>query len=381
MARTVARTRGSSLRQEPQQRNEQERGVQGVRAVPLHEDAALVDPVGADVGVDLVGDLAPLRGEVGLVVHPGQPGAAVEGDPAHELARREVLRLPADLPDAAVGLVPVLDGLLDLPLQHRPQCLGQLLARSRVQVDRVEHGAPHVVLALVVGGVPDAHRLRTLVPGQVGQLELVELLLAADPVHDLQVLVVPADVVDEGEEVVGLAVEAERVQAPERERAVADPCVAVVPVALAAGGLGQARRGRREQGTGRRVGQALEGERAALQVGAPRVVGEDTLRDPLAPELLRPPQLVGRDLPRRRRGQGGPGQRDERLVPVDHARACRRRPAVDAEPQAAGQAQRRAVLRSRRGSCCSRRCRTPTASHRGRSPARDRTRPAGPPCR
>ena len=83
-------------------------------------------------------------------------------------------------------------------------------------------------------------------PREVVEDVLVELALAADAVHDLQVAVALGDVGDEGEEVVRLPVEAERVQRPQRERRVADPRVAVVPVALAAGGLRQRRRGRRD---------------------------------------------------------------------------------------------------------------------------------------
>ena len=64
--------------------------------------------------------------------------------------------------------------------------VGQLIARAGVQVDRVEHRAPDVVLALVPGAVPDPHRPRVVVAGQVVEHLLLEPALAADPVHDLQ---------------------------------------------------------------------------------------------------------------------------------------------------------------------------------------------------
>ena len=56
---------------------------------------------------------------------------------------------------------------LHLLHEDRPEPLGQLVARLGVQVDRVEHRAPDVVLLLVVGAVADPHRPRALVAGQV----------------------------------------------------------------------------------------------------------------------------------------------------------------------------------------------------------------------
>jgi hypothetical protein len=146
---------------------------------------------------------------------------------------------------------------VDLLAEDLPRRLGQPVARLRVQVDRVEQAPPHVVLLLGVGAVAHADRLGVLVAVEVQQHLLGQRLLAADAVHDLHLAVgLRGDVADEVEEVVGLLVEAQRVEAPEHEGRVADPRVAVVPVALAAGGLGQRGRRRRDHGAGRRVGQA-----------------------------------------------------------------------------------------------------------------------------
>ena len=182
----------------------------------------------------------------------------------------------------------------------------------------------------------------------------VSSLLAADPVHDLQVAVALAgDVGDEVEEVVGLPVEAERVEAPQRERGVADPGVAVVPVALAARRLRQ-RRGRRgDHRAGRRVGEALERQRAALQVAAPRVVGEVAVREPLVPEVRRAHQAAVGIVVGLRRAVLGPRQRDERGVAVAHRRAGADALALEADPQVGREAQsrrRRSAVAFARGS-------------------------------
>ena len=195
------------------------------------------------------------------------------------------------------GSLPVLDGLLDLMLQHRPQLIGHLLARLGVQVHRVEHGAPDVVLPLVVGAVADPHRAGVVVAGQVVQLLLDQAAFAADAVHHLQrvafTVVGAGHVGDEREEVVGLAVQPQRVEAPQRERRVAHPGVAVVPVAFALRGFRQRRGAGGQQRAGGRIRQALQRQRAALQVGPPRVVREVADVDPLPPALAGLPHLVG----------------------------------------------------------------------------------------
>ena len=140
---------------------------------------------------------------------------------------------------------------------------------------------------------------------------------------------------DEVEEVVGLPVEAERVQPPQRERRVADPAVAVVPVALALRRLGQrGRRGGDERAAGR-VGQALERQRRALQVGPPRVVGELAAVEPVLPVVGGPDQPVVGVVDVRGAGVLGPGQRaEERLALLHHVPRGRAR-ALEAEVEVA----------------------------------------------
>ncbi|GAA3409320.1 hypothetical protein GCM10018952_09610 [Streptosporangium vulgare] len=149
--------------------------------------------------------------------------------------------LAAYLPDATVGLPPVPDDGLDLPLQDGPDPLVQTVPRAGVDVEGVEDRAPDVVLTVPVGGVADPDGLGSLVPGEMVENVLVQLSFAVDAVHDLEFLVPFRHVGDEPEEVVGLPVEAQRVQAPEGEGRVPDPGVAVVPVAVAARGLGAGR--------------------------------------------------------------------------------------------------------------------------------------------
>src|SRR5262249_57997259 len=111
-----------------------------------------------------------------------------------------------------------------------------------------------------------------LIARQLGEDSLGGVRGAVDAIDDREVPAVTFGQVSyEREVVVGFPVEAEGVQAPERERGVADPAIAVVPVPLAARGLGQGRGGRRRDGTDRGERQALEGQRAPGQTAAPAV--------------------------------------------------------------------------------------------------------------
>ena len=128
-------------------------------------------------------------------------------------------------------------------------------------VERRHHLAVDVELELAGGGVADAHGCRALVTREPVDLPLVEAALAGGPVHDLHLRGIagdgPQQPVPPGH---GLVVEAAAHQRLEGQRGVAQPAEPVVPVAVAAEGLGQ-RRGRgRHDPAGRLVGQRLQGD-------------------------------------------------------------------------------------------------------------------------
>ncbi len=140
--------------------------------------------------------------------------------------------------------------------------VAELLA---VEVDRVQQLAVDVELGLVPGAVADAHRARVAPAAQVRKLALGQVVLAADPVHDLKrALARPAAgrARHERDELLGLVGAGADVERLERQARVADPGEAVVPVALAADRLGQRRRRRGDDRARRPVGEALEHARA-----------------------------------------------------------------------------------------------------------------------
>ena len=174
---------------------------------------------------------------------------------------------------------------LGLRLHDRPQPPRQPLAAAGVQQDRVQRRAEDVVLALVEGAVADPHGARAGVAGEILARGLGQIAAAVDPVHDLQrAVLVGLEVGDELHELLGLPVEVQVVQRLQREGRVAQPRVAVVPVALAAGRLRQRGRQRRDRRAGRHVGEALDRQRRALDRIAPAVVGDPRARSASAPE-------------------------------------------------------------------------------------------------
>src|SRR5689334_18133327 len=328
-------------RQEAQQRDQQGGGVEGVGLVVLAKDAP------AHAALE---DLLPHAGRralplLGQLVDPEtarEASAAVDRDPDHQLRGDVVLGFAARLPDSLVGVWPGRDRRFDLVADQL--AIGRRAAAAQrllVQVDRIEQGAPDVVLTLAVGAVADPHRAGAAVAAEVVERALGQLPLAADPVHDLQAGVVLADVDDEAHEVARLLVEAERVQGPEAEGRVADPAVAVVPVALVAGGLRQRGRRRGDDRAAGRVGEALEHEGGALQVDAPGVVGELAGAQPAAPELF------GRVEPLERLGRAAraaevavaPGKGTEAALVLAQAQGAAGGAVLDGQLHVAGQEQ------------------------------------------
>ena len=218
----------------------------------------------------------------------GQLRRPVERDPAHQLGGDVLLRRAARFPDSLVGIAPDLDRAFGLRLDDRPEAAGEAPAPVRMEQDRVERGAEDVVLLLVERAVADSHGACAGVAGEIVPRGFGEVSPPVDPVHDLQRAVLGClDVGDELHELVRLPVEVEHVQRLERERRVADPGVAVVPVPLAARRLGERGRQRGDGRARRHVREALDRQRRALNRVAEAVVRDAGSAEPGPPEARR----------------------------------------------------------------------------------------------
>src|SRR5262249_37609128 len=157
------------------------------------------------------------------------------------------LRAAARLPDAFVGPVPVLADPLDHVGDRLPALVRDALAPEPLgDVRRVDQLTVDVELKLMRCAVADADGRGTLVSLEMVERLFRKLAASVDAVHELQrsVPVAVGRVEAAGEEAgegLGLVREAESQERVERERGVADPRVAVVPVARAAELFGEAR--------------------------------------------------------------------------------------------------------------------------------------------
>jgi hypothetical protein len=232
-----------------------------------------------------------------------------------------VRRGPPDLPDSGVGSTPGRrDGVGKSG--HRAPGLGmEGVAGVGEQPGGVEHPAVAVELMLIGGTVAVSHRPAAEVPGPAGELPLHAGTPAVKGQQDGKARAVqPGGVLQPGHEPAGLLVLADAQERADADAGVARPREAVVPVADAAGVLGQRRRRGGHRRTGRRVRQQPQREQAAQHHLPVRQVPVDSL----APGP--PAAFVGLQ---RRPGRFG-GDVHERLPVGDRHGDGQRPPGLDA---------------------------------------------------
>ena len=167
-------------------------------------------------------------------------------------------------------------------------------------MDEFEHRAEDIELDLVVGGVADAHRTRAGVARQLLDGGLGRQRRAVDGVKRREALGADLGGLDDPEEPVEeihrLVDRAEFHESAGRERGVADPAVAVVPVADAADELGQACRGGSQDGAGRAVAEGLQRQRRAANqvvIDVDEGLGQFETGGPVGPERVGGRTAVG----------------------------------------------------------------------------------------
>mmetsp|Transcript_20253 Transcript_20253/g.51375 ORF Transcript_20253/g.51375 Transcript_20253/m.51375 type:complete len:596 (+) Transcript_20253:287-2074(+) len=249
---------------------EQQHGVHLITAERRHETLPrLVPRLVQHVGVYLVGLGAPQLLQVGLLQVSSDLGQAVAGHPTADGRVRVHLCDGAQLPDAGVGLVGELVGTLAQRLETLEEVdVADGLEALVEEVLRTGHdnAAEHVVLALRVGAVAHAHRTHATVAGERGAHHLGEVGLQADAVaglHECAVGRLGVVLRDQVGQVVQVALHggggAQTIEHLHHVVGVAQPAVAVVPVATAVGVLGD--RGGERCHDGARVLQRAQLER------------------------------------------------------------------------------------------------------------------------
>ncbi len=169
-----------------------------------------------------------------------------------------------------------------------------------VQVDRIHQFAVDVELQLLASAVADAHRARATVAFQVVEGFLRHFVPTIDAVHNLQgakTRSFDAALLQPAHEVLGLVRHPQAQEGVQSKCRVADPGVAVVPIAHPADLLGEAARRCRDDRPGRREGQQLQHQGRAVDHLTPAAIVA-ALAHPASPELESLSQQLGADEPR-----------------------------------------------------------------------------------
>ena len=178
---------------------------------------------------------------------------------------------------------------LDVPARF----VGRKPAAPRL-VSHVHGLAEHVELPLRVRGVADAHRRRLLIAGQPICDPFDQPPFAADAVHDLKLLRAAGDGAQQPfAPGLRLLVIAGMHDGEQRQRGVAQPAVAVIPIALAADPLRQRGGGSGDDAAGRPIGQRFQRDHRAAHRIRP-LAGRPAYCRPFGPELFRRLQRRGR---------------------------------------------------------------------------------------
>src|SRR5215217_4201533 len=141
---------------------------------------------GHDLAIDGIAHGEPAHHIGGHPALPGDPDSPLDRYPAHQPRVGEVLAATPRLPDALVGLLPVLAHPLDYAREVLPGIVGDGRGVLVVKVDRVDELSVDVQLQLPSGGVANSHRPQATVSFEVAEDLLGELGAPVDVVHDLQ---------------------------------------------------------------------------------------------------------------------------------------------------------------------------------------------------
>ena len=119
--------------------------------------------------------------------HIGQPNAAVQGHPAHQLRMQEMTRLASYLPDTLIFLTPSIGRCINYIAQ---KLAGRVIDAPELRLQKVrgpDQLTVDVELPLVPGGIADANRPAVAPSCKVRDFALGQVVLPTDPEHDLQI--------------------------------------------------------------------------------------------------------------------------------------------------------------------------------------------------
>src|SRR3989440_169198 len=273
-------------RKKSEDRHLQYRRIQAVIVVRLGKgaDPGIPRPC-LDLGAQVRCRPFPLRDVPGVAGPLGQRDGPVERDPAPELAVGVMFALTLEFPDAVVRLAAQLPDSVGEALDNLPELGRDKAALSLIDRHAVDHGAEHIQLALAGGSVTDPNRAGAVEAGEVLEVLLGQVGVTIHSVEDLHGEVVVIGAVPNPVDEVGRLLR--KPCAEQRGDAIggiAQPAVAIVPVAIAARVFGERCRRRCAERAGGGVGQQLDHEGGSAY-GVLEGPGIEALIQPPLPEL------------------------------------------------------------------------------------------------
>ena len=140
------------------------------------------------------------------IVLVGEPERPIEADPAQQLRVHEVFVEVAKLPDALAAFVPHRTDVIGEGTDRRPVLLGEPVLVANRLVDPLDDRPIDVELLLIRRRVPDPHRRRFAISGEVVEALLADVGPGVEVIERLDLLwVVVADLAKPLEVPVGLA--------------------------------------------------------------------------------------------------------------------------------------------------------------------------------
>src|SRR5207344_2490528 len=124
-----------------------------------------------------------------------QADTAIEGDPAHQSAVREILPTPSRLPDAFLWLVPVVNKPVQDVAKLTPSPVAGFKSVLGAEVDAVDRLTVDVELQLVRSTVPDPHRAGSPISLPVRQDLFRQVAGTTNAIHDVEWAAVAANLV------------------------------------------------------------------------------------------------------------------------------------------------------------------------------------------
>src|SRR5579883_1328970 len=247
-------------RQEADERDSKKTGIGRLRAIRMHERVLLrIESAATYFGMDLVPQSAPARDRPLMPELLDRTNGAVECDPDHHFRMREMLGWAADFPNAVIGLVPDFFEMLNDGAFEPPARWIWRQAGAPAGIERIHDLAIDVELQLVACSISDAHGNRTLIARQPGELEFMQPAFSGNPIKRLDLLRVSGNRTQKPvAPSLRLAEEAALDERIKREGRIAQPTIAIIPIARATEQLRQRSRTGRDYAARLRMRERLE---------------------------------------------------------------------------------------------------------------------------